>query len=154
MSDALRELYQEIILDHARHPRNAGVLADPTAKADGHNPLCGDRVTLYLHRDTDGRIDGISFEGKGCAISQASTSLMTELVKGKTKEEIDALMTGFLHLVKGEPESELSEEDREQLEVMAGVKDFPMRVKCATLPWHTLKSALSGAGVASTEAAP
>jgi nitrogen fixation NifU-like protein len=143
MDDSLRELYQEVILDHSRHPRHFGALEGATHVGEGHNPLCGDRVKIYLTLDEAGRIAGISFEGKGCAISQASASLMTDMLTGRTVEEAQTLMGGFLHLVKGEA-TELSGDDRERLEVMAGVSAFPMRVKCATLAWHTMNSALEG----------
>lgn len=151
MDDSLRDLYQEVILDHSRHPRHFGALADATHKGEGHNPLCGDRVTVYLQLDGQGRIEDIAFEGRGCAISQASASLMTDLVKGRTLAEIEALMSGFLHLVRGEDANGLAGEVRERLDVMAGVSAFPMRVKCATLAWHTMKSALEGGGAAKTE---
>jgi nitrogen fixation NifU-like protein len=142
MDNALRELYQEVILDHSRHPRHHGVLRDASHKAEGYNPLCGDRVTVYLRLDADGRVDDIKFEGKGCAISQASASMMTDMLKGRTAAEADRLMRGFLHLVKGEEASDLPEEDRERLEVMGGISEFPMRVKCATLAWHTYRNAV------------
>jgi nitrogen fixation NifU-like protein len=151
MDDSLRELYQEVILDHSRHPRHFGALAEATHVGEGYNPLCGDRVKVYLDVDGDGRISGIKFEGRGCAISQASASLMTELLTGRTLAEAEALMGGFLHLVKGEDASGLSSDDRERLDVMAGVSAFPMRVKCATLAWHTMKSALEGGTTAKTE---
>jgi nitrogen fixation protein NifU and related proteins len=151
MDDSLRELYQEVILDHSRHPRHFGALDAPTHKGEGHNPLCGDRVKIYLHVDDAKRIDDISFEGRGCAISQASASLMTDMLKGRTLEEADKLMGGFLHLVKGEDASDFGGEDRERLDVMAGVSAFPMRVKCATLAWHTMKSALEGGATAKSE---
>ena len=142
MDNALRELYQEVILDHSRHPRHHGVLEDASHKAEGYNPLCGDRVTVYLKLDADNRVADIKFEGKGCAISQASASMMTDMLKGRTAAEADRLMTGFLHLVKGEDASDLPEDDRERLEVMGGISEFPMRVKCATLAWHTYKNAV------------
>jgi len=142
MDNALRELYQEVILDHSRHPRHHGVLEDASHKAEGYNPLCGDRVTVYLRLDADDRVADIKFEGKGCAISQASASMMTDMLKGRTAAEADRLMTGFLHLVKGEDASDLPEDDRERLEVMGGISEFPMRVKCATLAWHTYKNAV------------
>ena len=142
MDNALRELYQEVILDHSRHPRHNGVLADASHRAEGYNPLCGDRVTVYLKLDADGRVADIKFQGKGCAISQASASMMTDMLKGRTAAEADRLMTGFLHLVKGEDASDLLEDDRERLEVMGGISEFPMRVKCATLAWHTYKNAV------------
>jgi len=151
MDAHLRELYQEIILDHSRHPRHFGALPDANRVAEGYNPLCGDKVKVYLKIDSDGRIAGVSFEGRGCAISVASASLMTDLLRGRTIAEAERLMGDFLHLVKGEEAKELSNEDREQLEVMAGVSAFPMRVKCATLAWHAMKAALEGGGTAKTE---
>lgn len=152
MDDSLRELYQDVILDHSKHPRHFGVLDDATHMGEGHNPLCGDKVKIYLHVDANEKISGISFEGKGCAISQASASLMTEMLEGRTIAEAEALMGGFLHLVKGEDVAgELGPDDREMLDVMAGVSAFPMRVKCATLAWHTMKSALEDGGTAKSE---
>jgi len=142
MDDALRELYQEVILDHSRHPRHYGALDGHNHKAEGYNPLCGDRVTVYLKLDADGRVADIGFEGKGCAISQASASMMTDMLKGRTAADAEKLMEGFLHLVKGEDASGLSDDDRETLEVMGGISEFPMRVKCATLAWHTYKNAV------------
>ena len=145
MDDSLRELYQDVILDHSRHPRHFGSLPQATHTGEGHNPLCGDRVKIYLVLDGANRIADIKFEGKGCAISQASASLMTDMLVGRTITEADKLMGGFLHMVKGEADiGELNADDRELLEVMAGVSAFPMRVKCATLAWHTMKSALEG----------
>jgi nitrogen fixation protein NifU and related proteins len=148
MDDSLRELYQEVILDHSRHPRNFGTLEGATNTAKGHNPLCGDRVTVYLVVDKDDRISEIKFEGKGCAISQASASMMTDMLVGRTTAEAEKLMGGFLHLVKGENADDLDADDRERLEVMGGISAFPMRVKCATLAWHTMKSALEGGDTA------
>jgi nitrogen fixation NifU-like protein len=142
MDPSLRELYQEVILDHSRHPRHFGRLDHPTHKAEGYNPLCGDRVTVMLTLGQDGRVADIKFEGKGCAISQASASLMTEMLAGRTLAEAQTLMDGFLHLVKGEDATDLAAEDREYLDVMAGISEFPMRVKCATLAWHTFKNAI------------
>jgi nitrogen fixation protein NifU and related proteins len=142
MDNALRELYQEVILDHSRHPRHYGALEGASHKAEGYNPLCGDRVTVYLKLGGDDRVADIRFEGKGCAISQASASMMTEMLKGRTQEEAEQLMQGFLHLVKGEDAGALSEDDRERLDVMSGISAFPMRVKCATLAWHTYKNAV------------
>jgi nitrogen fixation NifU-like protein len=129
-------------LDHSRHPRHYGALDGASHKAEGYNPLCGDRVTVYLKLAEDGRVADIRFEGKGCAISQASASMMTDLLKGRTQADAKKLMEGFLHLVKGEEAGDLSEEDRETLDVMGGISEFPMRVKCATLAWHTYKNAL------------
>jgi nitrogen fixation NifU-like protein len=141
MDDSLRELYQEVILDHSRHPRHFGVLGQATHKAEGHNPLCGDRVTVMLAL-ADGRVADIKFQGKGCAISQASASMMTDMLAGRTLEEAEKLMQGFVHLVKGEDATDLSADDREHLDVMAGISEFPMRVKCATLAWHTFHNAV------------
>jgi len=142
MDNALRELYQDVILDHSRHPRHHGVLDGASHKAEGYNPLCGDRVTVYLKLGADNRVGDIKFQGKGCAISQASASMMTDMLKGRTAAEADRLMRGFLHLVKGEDASDLPEDDRERLEVMGGISEFPMRVKCATLAWHTYRNAV------------
>jgi nitrogen fixation NifU-like protein len=151
MDDSLRELYQEVILDHSRHPRHFGAMEHPTHLGEGYNPLCGDRVKIYLSVDASDRIAEIKFEGKGCAISQASASLMTDMLKGRTVAEAEKLMGGFLNLVKGEDAGDLAADDREKLDVMAGVSAFPMRVKCATLAWHTMKSALEGGSPAKTE---
>jgi nitrogen fixation protein NifU and related proteins len=151
IDDSLRELYQEVILDHSRHPRHFGHLEHATHNAEGYNPLCGDRVKVHLLLDGEGRIGDIKFEGRGCAISQASASLMTDMLTGRTVDEAEKLMDGFLHLVKGEDSSDLNGDDLERLNVMAGVSAFPMRVKCATLAWHTMKSALEGGGSAKTE---
>ena len=151
MDQNLRELYQEIILDHSRHPRHFGALASANHMAEGHNPLCGDRVKVYLKVDANDRIEDVAFEGRGCAISVASASLMTDLLKGRSIADAETLMGGFLHLVKGEDAAGLTADDREQLEVMAGVSAFPMRVKCATLAWHAMKAALDDEGVAKTE---
>ena len=140
MDQSLRELYQDVILDHSRHPRHYGALDHPTHKAEGHNPLCGDRVSVTLVLK-DGRVADIKFVGKGCAISQASASLMTEMLAGRTLEEAEKLMGGFLHLVKGEG-ADLASDDREHLDVMSGLSEFPMRVKCATLAWHTFHNAV------------
>jgi nitrogen fixation NifU-like protein len=142
MDQSLRELYQEVILDHSRHPRHFGPLDRATHKAEGYNPLCGDRVTVMLALDEDGRVADIKFQGKGCAISQASASMMTEMLAGRTLVEAQKLMDGFLHLVKGEEVSDLPADDREYLDVMSGLSEFPMRVKCATLAWHTFKNAV------------
>lgn len=152
MDDSLRELYQDVILDHSRHPRHFGTLAGATHVGEGYNPLCGDRVKIYLALDAQNRISDIKFEGKGCAISQASASLMTDMLVDRTLDEAEKLMSGFLHLVKGEADAgELEPDDRERLAVMAGVSAFPMRVKCATLAWHTMKSALEGGETVKSE---
>ena len=144
MSDDLRELYQDIILDHGRHPRNFHALEYPTHLARGHNPLCGDRVTVYLSLDGE-RIADVSFEGRGCAISTASSSLMTEVLKGKTIDEARRLFAEFHAKVTGGTSGGLPgelEEDAERLEPLTGVKAYPARVKCATLPWHAFEAAL------------
>lgn len=152
----LRELYQDIILDHGRHPRNFHALEHPTHLARGHNPLCGDRIIVYLAVEGE-RIADVSFEGRGCAISTAAASLMTEVVKGKTIAEARALFAHFHATVTGGGAEELPEalqEDAERLEPLTGVKAYPVRVKCATLPWHAfeaaLKSGLAG-GTVKTE---
>ena len=138
MSD-LRDLYQEVILDHYRKPRNFRSLADANRKAEGFNPLCGDRLTLYV-KLKDGVIADASFEGSGCAISTASASLLTESIKGKTEHEAEMLFQGFRDVVTGEGTPNV---DLGKLDVLAGVREFPVRVKCATLAWHTLRAALA-----------
>ncbi len=140
MMDDLKELYQEVILDHSKSPRNFGVINPHDHEGHGHNPLCGDTVTLYTVIDDNGNISGISFEGKGCAISIASASLLTQLVKGKSVKEAKNLFDRFHKLLTEENSN--STEIPEELKVLAGVKQFPMRVKCATLPWHALKEAV------------
>lgn len=154
MIDAdLKELYQEIILDHGRHPRNHRKLGEPTHSAHGHNPLCGDTVDVELTLDDTGHVSDVAFTGKGCAISMASASLMTEILRGKSEKEVRELVAGMQHLMKGEDVSgdEVPEEDFERMMPLSGVAGFPMRVKCATLAWHTARSALDGAGTAKTE---
>lgn len=149
MSD-LRELYQSTILDHYKKPRNFGALPGATHRADGYNPLCGDRVTVHLILDGD-RVADVRFEGSGCAISTASASMMTELVKGRTKAEAEALFERFHELVAG-PEGALPDPDAiGKLAVFSGVREYPARIKCATLVWHALHSALGDAGEVSTE---
>jgi nitrogen fixation NifU-like protein len=146
-----RELYQDIILDHGRHPRNFHALAHPSHFAHGHNPLCGDRVTVYVELDGD-HIKDVSFEGRGCAISTASASLMTEILKGKTLAEADALFKGFHAAVTGEapPSPAGLEDELERLAPLTGVKDYPARVKCATLAWHAFETALRTGAVGAT----
>jgi nitrogen fixation protein NifU and related proteins len=148
----LRELYQDIILDHGRHPRNFRAIDHPTHTAQGHNPLCGDRVTVYVALE-EGRIADVSFQGRGCAISTAAASLMTEVLKGKTQKEAAALFAQFHAKVTGGPQSPLPvelEDDMERLEPLTGVKAYPARVKCATLSWHALEAALKGGGSGAT----
>jgi nitrogen fixation protein NifU and related proteins len=144
----LRELYQDIILDHGRHPRNFRALEHPTHLARGHNPLCGDRVTIYLALDGE-HIRDVSFDGRGCAISTAAASLMTEVLKGKTVAEARRLFARFHAAVTGGDDVAVPEElseDAERLEPLTGVKAYPVRVKCATLPWHAFEAALKGGG--------
>jgi nitrogen fixation NifU-like protein len=148
MSD-LRELYQEVIFDHNRNPRNFGRPARVDRSSEGFNPLCGDRLTLYLAFDPTGRVSEAAFEGQGCAISTASASLMTEAVKGKTEAEAEALFEQFHGLVMGT--SDIDPAELGKLQVLAGVREFPARVKCATLAWHTLHAALQGEQQVSTE---
>ena len=139
----LRELYQEVILEHSKAPRNFRELTPANHKAEGYNPLCGDHFKVYLDVGEDGRIRDISFQGSGCAISKASASMMTQALKGKSRAEADKLFDRFHKLVTGHPingdESELG-----KLSVFSGVSEFPIRVKCATLAWHTLRAALEG----------
>jgi nitrogen fixation NifU-like protein len=137
----LRDLYQEVILDHNRQPRNFGTLADANRTANGHNPLCGDKLRVAVRLDGD-TIADIRFEGAGCAISKASASLMTESVKGRTVAEADTLFDGFHAMVTTEAGAAEAGRALGKLAVFAGVSEFPMRVKCATLAWHTLKAAL------------
>jgi nitrogen fixation NifU-like protein len=148
----LRELYQEIILDHGRHPRNFRAIEHPTHLAHGHNPLCGDRVTVYLTVEGD-RIADVAFQGRGCAISTAAASLMTEVLKGKTIAEARALFGNFHARVTGGEAAPLSEamtEELERLEPLTGVKAYPARVKCATLSWHALEAALKNGAAGET----
>lgn len=140
MSD-LRDLYQEVILDHSRHPRNFFAMQSASGHADGVNPLCGDKVSVYVDVQ-DGVIKDISFQGSGCAISKASASLMTDMVKGKTVVAAQNLFHHFHNLVTGEP-AEINLDELEKLSVFSGVKEYPARVKCASLAWHTMRSALN-----------
>jgi nitrogen fixation protein NifU and related proteins len=140
MSD-LRELYQELILDHQKRLRNFHAVENPDRKAEGFNPLCGDRITLYLKFE-NGFVRDVGFQGSGCAISTASASMMTESLKGRTEAEIDALFESFHDLVTGKAEADGAALGK--LAVFAGVRDYPVRVKCATLAWHTLRAALQG----------
>ncbi|MBT3171867.1 MAG: SUF system NifU family Fe-S cluster assembly protein [Rhodospirillaceae bacterium] len=147
---ALRELYQEVILDHGKTPRNFGKPEHVTSESNGHNPLCGDTVTIYLEVK-EGIVEDVGFEGRGCAISIASASMMTEVLRGKSVKEIGAMFKRFHHLVtdddadtEGGFAGDFGGEDFEKLTVLSGVKEFPMRVKCATLAWHTMQAALKG----------
>jgi len=140
MSD-LGELYQELVVDHSRHPRNFGKLADANHEATGYNPLCGDKVTVYL-KLVNGHVQDVHFQGVGCAICTASASLMTERLKGKTEAEAEALFNSFHGLVTKGTLTEATSEQLGKLRVFSGIRDFPVRVKCATLPWHTFRAAL------------
>ena len=148
----LRDLYQDIILDHGQRPRNFRVQPQATHFARGHNPLCGDKVTVYVTM-ADERIKDVSFEGRGCAISQASASLMTEILKGKTLAEAETLFKGFHGKVTGGDALTTPaalEDDMERLEPLTGVKAYPARVKCATLPWHAFEAALKSGATGAT----
>lgn len=147
----LRELYQEVILDHGKHPRNFRTPDDATAEAHGSNPLCGDQLTVYIKLGDDHLVEDIAFIGRGCAISVASASMMTELVKGKTEAETRAIFETFHGMCTGEGDDSDVGEDLDKLKVLSGVRDFPTRVKCATLPWHTLVAALAGDDEVTTE---
>ena len=141
----LKELYQEIILDHGKNPRNVGKFENFNKDAKGHNPLCGDKVHLFLKFDENRKINDISFEGEGCAISMASASIMTDLMKGKNETEVKEIISKFLDMIKEKDDikSELLKDDEKmKLMSLGGVKNYPMRVKCATLSWHALTSAL------------
>ena len=141
----LKELYQEIILDHGKNPRNLRKSTNFNKDAKGHNPLCGDKVHVYLKLDEDKKVQDISFEGQGCAISMASASIMTDLVKGKEEHEVKEIVKDFLEMIKEKDQLNnkiLEENEKTKLMCLSGVKKYPMRVKCATLSWHTLTSAI------------
>ena len=137
----IKDLYQEVIVDHNRNPRNFGKLEDASKTLDGFNPLCGDKLTLYI-KTNDNVIEDISFDGSGCAISVASASLMTDIMKGKKLDEAEALFEKFHHLITSDDELDIS--DLGKLAALAGVRDYPARVKCASLCWHTLHSVIQG----------
>ncbi len=149
MSD-MKQLYQEVILDHNRKPRNWGAIAGANRHADGHNPLCGDHIKLTLNVEND-KIETIAFEGHGCAICKASASMMTGAVKGKAVQEADTMVEEFRGMATGTLDPETQANHLGRLKVFAGVKDLPSRVKCAILPWHTLHAALHAEAAASTE---
>lgn len=156
MLDELRDLYQEVILDHGRAPRNHRRPPAPDREVEGYNPLCGDMLTLYLRVDNEGRIADAAFEGKGCAVSIASASLMTEVVKDRSLAEAERLFENFHRLCTEDDFLPISataadEDAMERLQVLSGVRQFPIRVKCATLAWHTLHAALHEEQHASTE---
>ena len=142
----LKELYQEIILDHGKNPRNLKSINNYNKDAKGHNPLCGDKVHIYLKMNSNMKIEDISFEGSGCAISMASASIMTELFKGKNEKEVKEIVNDFLAMIKEKSElstNKLEDDEKTKLMCLSGVKQYPMRVKCATLSWHTLASAMN-----------
>ena len=141
----LKELYQEIILDHGKNPRNLGKFDNFNKDAKGHNPLCGDKVHLFLKLDENKKVNDISFEGEGCAISMASASIMTDLMKGKSEKDAKEIIEKFLDMIKEKDNIDtklLEEDEKTKLMSLGGVKNYPMRVKCATLSWHTLTSAI------------
>ena len=142
----LKELYQEIILDHGKNPRNLRKAENFNKDAKGHNPLCGDNVHIFLKLNENKKVEDISFEGSGCAISMASASIMTDLVKGKEEIEVKEIVTDFLDMIKEKEQLHnkiLNEDEKIKLMCLSGVKQYPMRVKCATLSWHTLTSAIN-----------
>ena len=141
----LKQLYQDIILEHGKSPRNFGKCEKYTHKAKGHNPLCGDQIQVYLKLNNEKKVEDLTFEGSGCAISIASTSIMTELVKGKSSETAKKIVYDFLNMIKNTSEiksNDLDEDQKTKVMSLSGVKQYPMRVKCATLAWHTLNSAI------------
>ena len=142
----LKELYQEIILDHGKNPRNLRKTENFNKDAKGHNPLCGDKVHVYLKLNENKQVEDISFEGQGCAISMASASIMTDLVRGKEEKEVKEIVNDFLEMIKEKNQLNnkiLHEDEKTKLMCLSGVKNYPMRVKCATLSWHTLTSAIN-----------
>ena len=146
----LNELYQETILDHNKNPRNFREIENAEKTADGRNPLCGDALRVYVAMDGD-KITDVAFKGAGCAISKASASMMTQEVKGKTREEAEELFNEFHRMVTGDLDIETDENDLGKLRIFAGVLEFPARVKCASLSWHTLNAALHGDEIVTTE---
>jgi len=146
----LSELYQQVILDHNKKPRNFRKLETANHTAEGYNPLCGDQLTIYVNLE-DNRVTDVGFEGSGCAISKASASMMTQAVKGKSKEQAENLFKEFHSMVTGELDEENEENTLGNLKIFAGVREFPVRVKCATLSWHTMKAALEGEEKATSE---
>ena len=146
----LGELYQQVILDHNKKPRNFRKIDEANRTAEGFNPLCGDQLTVYLDFE-NGVVKDVAFEGSGCAISKASASMMTQVVEGKTREEAEVLFDEFHRMVLGEMDEEEEENHLGKLKIFAGVREFPARVKCASLSWHTMKAALENEGLVSTE---
>ena len=146
----INELYQEVILDHNKNPRNFREMETATNTADGHNPLCGDALKVYVEME-DEKVKDVAFLGSGCAISKASASIMTQTVKGKSREEAEKMFDEFHRMVTGELDEETEENSLGKLKIFAGVREFPARVKCASLSWHTLHAALHGEEEVSTE---
>ena len=146
----LNDLYQDVILDHNKNPRNFREIETATNTADGNNPLCGDALRVYVAMEDD-RVKDVAFKGSGCAISKASASMMTQIVKGKSKEEAETLFHEFQNMVTGELDAETDENSLGKLKIFAGVLEFPARVKCASLSWHTLHAALNDEEIISTE---
>ena len=140
----LEDLYQEVVMDHNRRPRNFNKLENAQRTAEGFNPLCGDQISLYVNVDDDGVIEDIGFEGAGCAISKATASMMTEAIKGKNVDKAEEIFEAFRHMLTRKPEEDYDYELLGDLEILQGVSQFPTRIKCATLSWHTLNSALDG----------
>lgn len=155
MLDELRDLYQEVILDHGRNPRNLRHPAEANRHARGENPICGDSLVVHLTVDDDWRIADVAFEGRGCAISVASASLMTEVLRGRSADEAKVLFESFHRMCTTNEETEAAngadEDALDRLRVLSGVREFPMRVKCATLAWHTMNAAMAGEAEVSTE---
>jgi nitrogen fixation NifU-like protein len=146
----LSDLYQEVILDHNKNPRNFREIEDADQYADGKNPLCGDALRVYISMDGD-TVTDVAFKGSGCAISKASASMMTQVVKGKTREQAETIFDEFHRMVTGDLDIDSDDNDLGKLKIFAGVLEFPARVKCASLSWHTLNAALHGEDVVSTE---
>ena len=146
----LKELYQEIILEYGKNPRNLGKTENFNKDAKGHNPLCGDKVHVYLKLNENKKVEDISFEGSGCAISMASASIMTDLIKGKEEKQVKEIIEDFLEMIKEKSElnsKNLKDDEKTKLMSLSGVKQYPMRVKCATLSWHTLISAINNSQI-------
>ena len=146
----LNDLYQEVILEHNKNPRNFRAIENATREADGNNPLCGDALRVYLQLEDDKVVD-VAFKGSGCAISKASASMMTQTIKGKTRQEAEKMFDEFHRMVLGELDEETEENNLGRLKIFAGVREFPARVKCASLSWHTLHAALNNEAEVSTE---
>ncbi|MCH2208647.1 MAG: SUF system NifU family Fe-S cluster assembly protein [Lentisphaerales bacterium] len=151
MNSEMRELYQQMILSHNKNPKNFRVIEEPSHFAAGHNPLCGDNLDVYLQVDGDNKILDISFQGSGCAISKSAASMMTETLKGKSVEEADELFEQFHKLVTGKLNPEKNSHQLGKLTIFSGIWEYPSRVKCASLSWHTTKAALNNEDVVSTE---